>query len=150
MKIEHLGVEVEYQESTNTWECEIRGRHRTFESLAKAKVGIEAEPKAKSGKVEKMEPIPVFQGGSWRNDYTPVKGVITSFAAPSITGGAITEAWCAFKGARSKERLESLYLDTPECRAVYESARELDVKAKTLNEEANSLRATIHPKAPGA
>lgn len=39
MKAEHLGVEVEYKEKENTWECEIRGRHRTFPSLAKAKEG---------------------------------------------------------------------------------------------------------------
>ncbi len=148
MKTEHLGVDIEYNEATNQWDCEIRGRARHFESLKKAKEGVEAEPKTKSGKVEKMQPIPVFKWGSRYGDRKLMFGAITSFAEPSRAGAEVREAWVMFNGARSKDTLSSLYMDTPESHRVFEEAKAMDLEAEGIRDRASELRATINPKAP--
>ncbi len=146
MKTTHGEIEITYNEGKNEWEAEIRGRFRSFKSLAEVREAIDKEPKEKK---IKMDPIPVLVSvGYGGNRYD--KAVVTSFAEVSRYEKS-GEAWVSKKSGRSKERCASLLEDTPENLALIEEAKALDSQAKILSDSANEKIAVCtrikHPEA---
>ena len=62
MKTVYQDIAIEYDEQSNAWKFELRGRSRGADSLAKAKEAIDKEP------VEKRKPFPKFEAWLWAQD----------------------------------------------------------------------------------
>ncbi len=141
MKTEHAGIEIEYNEKDEKFECVIRDRHRIFDSLKKAKEAIDKEPAEKR---KKMEPIAVLRGSEL--GYGKVyPGKITSF---TDGWGNKTFAWVAWDDPhayqkREKQDCNNIYLDTPEAREAAKAIAGVLEKAKVLEEEAAAIRRAL-------
>ena len=113
-------VEVTYQETENVWRCELRGRERTFPSLAKAKQAID--------KPEPSEKAPFTRVKGWIQQYNLFKRVeVTSIAEmPRYSTGIYV--WCVIDGARQKQRADNIYADTEDTRNLIEQYNKLAVE----------------------
>ena len=129
--VKYAGVEITYNEDTNRWNFELRGRERNAESLAAAKKAIDApEPMKKAS----FERIKVYMFERWKADGTGVESVEVTSVADSRYG---TEVWIVNAGRREKVRADAVYVATPENEALineWKRARE-EEKAASRRED---------------
>ena len=127
----YCDIEITYNEKDDQWECEIRGRFRSFDSLKKAKESIDREPAEKK---KKMEPIPAYYlawGGKLQ------ECIVTSFD----TGyGGRLEAWINLNGKRSKEQVSQLVIKNDFNLSVYKEIQNLIEEKNALDEKISEAK----------
>lgn len=134
--ITHNGVEITYNESQDHWEFLLRGRQRNAQSLAKAKEAIDKEPVEAR---KKMEPIKIFMNEGYGSRPRLTRGLLTSFDRQYGTPAA----WITINGKRSKERLERLFLDTPENAAMIMKIFEVQKQIEALETVTHDMYKTL-------
>ena len=130
--IQHHGVEIVYLERENRFQAVIRGRERSFESLAKAKEAID-KPDPQEKEAFKRAPI-------WYARYqgTPVEAEVTSLAEkPSYGDGNFF--WISSEGRRQKEPQRSLFERSESNDAIVKQMAQLDSDIEGLQKKRNKL-----------
>ena len=137
IKVLYNDVEIEYDENTNLWVFELRGRARHAKSLADAKVAVDKVPAAK------RKPFPAFEAWKmdWNNEMQPVR--VTSFAG--LTYNKTPEWWITWtekrdkysgdKDRRAKEPASRLYVQDEENRTKIREIKCLRDDIRKLQEK---------------
>jgi len=135
----HSDVTITYNESDNKWELTLRGRDRSYPTLAQAKEFIDKPvPKEKAKPFEKIP--------AWHFKYSdiPSKIEVTGIAERHHSLGEYV--WISERGKRSKESVRfSIFPQTPEndklAKTILGNAEEIS-RLKEVNSE---LRRRLSP-----
>lgn len=100
--VTYSGIAIAYNEVSDNWRFELRGRSRSATSLSKAKEAIDKEPVEK-----RKQTFPRFDAYIF-NSYEDARIVTVTGVGEQGWGGQQT-FWVDNKGKRSKESASSLY-----------------------------------------
>lgn len=134
----HSDVTITYNERDNKWEFTLRGRDRSYPTLAQAKEFIDKPvPKEKSKPFEKIP--------AWHFDYGdgPVKVVVTGIA--EIDYARRQCVWINKKGTRSKEPVTEVFPQNEKNDAIAAATIEKRAAAEKLSKEVYALQHTLSP-----
>ena len=139
IKVTYGGVEITYDEFTNQWVFELRGRERKVGSLSKAKENIDAPEPVKK---KPFTHIPaMMQAESWaRKEISNFEKVdITSVAARSYGD---MQVWIVRQknGVREKVSIHRVYENTPENLARIAHYDNLSASRDALNESLEKVQ----------
>ncbi len=138
MKVTHSEIEIEYDEASNRWKFELRGRSRSAESLAKAKEAIDKVP---ADKQSKFPQTPAFRVGLW-NEHELV--VVTS--VKGIGWLKDLEVWVKKPdGTRTVESTKALKANSKDNEAILLQKDILKNKIKILENEMRDLIKSMQP-----
>jgi len=143
--VRHEDIDITYDQEKNVWRLPLRGRERSFESLAKAKEAINRP--APEGKKSGFAPTQAWlqQGAYDGSSWCPT--TITAIAEISC---GTQRVWATFPGGRRKMRLSDLYLTSTANNALIEKMSELTKQIEALEdtrrEMANKMERFVLPE----
>jgi hypothetical protein len=134
MIVKYDEIEITYIESENKWRCEIRGRERNFESLAKAKEAIDRPAPEEKTPFTRVEVLMRRRYG----DATYKRATLTSEAEVGRYGRG-RHYWGIVDGSREKIEADLLFLcNAPNLKRI-EKLAELQKKIDALEHEQQEI-----------
>jgi hypothetical protein len=139
--IVYSDVEIRYDESSNRWNFELRGRERFADSLKAAKEAID---KPEPVKKKPFARISAFRTVRWpmRGQSTFEKVEVTSVAAREGDGPSI-QVWVVTRGSSEKVAANSIYQDTPGNIALMETYVEREKEVERLQAEKTKIEKSL-------
>lgn len=132
LTVEHDGITITYEEQSDRWTFELRGRSRSCESLAKAKETIERPVKEGTKKFERIQAYKMSYGDR------PKLVAVTSIAERTRYGGG-GYVWISDGGQREKVNASRLRAVSPANDAIVANITALRSEADALHEKASEL-----------
>lgn len=130
----HDGVTITYEEESNRWTFELRGRERFSESLAKAKEAIDKpEPVAKK---RKFDPIPGWTRDRWSGD---------KWKSVKVTSVAESQSWrvsvwvTGEHGSREKKDATDIYAANPRNDLMRAEIDDLEKQIEKMQDKVTKL-----------
>lgn len=149
IKTKHSGIEIVYDEASDRWLYELRGKERSSDTLALAKVAIDAPPPKDKKPFAKVRAYWVKWGEI-------LSGTVTSIAQQSRYGSTGTQVWFVHDDKkqwrkREKVRLAEICPMTDENTASVQRVEEIERQIADLEKEATAIkdamkRLVIEPK----
>jgi hypothetical protein len=140
VKITYSGVEIEYQEETNKWRFELRGREHKTDSLTDAKIAID---KPEPVKKQKFERIAAWQRSHSWSETIFHKVYVTSIAESDYSGRI--QVWVVkdSNGERSKEPSETIIAANAENDMLMIEYSNLDKKIQQAEKRKSNIYKTF-------
>lgn len=136
MKTIYKEIEITYDEKSNLWLFQLRGRDRSAPSLAKAKEFID-KPAEKSEKPFERVKVYVYQWHEWQ------EGEVTSVAANR--GISNPEVWVVCNKERSKTYAYNCYPMSDANVKAMKDYRRLDAEIEKLRTQRDAVKEKMQP-----
>lgn len=135
-KTTYKGIEITFEERTEKWEFELRGRKMFRGSLADAKKAIDAPPPKDKKPFTRIEAY--FAGGYSNDGYKKV--VVTSLAEENYGHPTV---WISDGTRRSKEMARGLKIVNDKNTAIIEQIKDIDKQRDILLKKKDSLERSL-------